>query len=277
MNTDRHLPLPAKSIAAVLLVLVCVMFFMEWANVAFRIAGYSQELVHYASRILGLPVMALLVWLVVRQHRGHLRKLFSTNKLTIRLALTCIVVGFLARLFWWSQITARAAFGWLESSRQALPQTLDISFACPELPVFLSAMLVGWILVPLTEEFIHRGVLLSAFANRGPVLAIGLSALIFASMHRPGSFWFVFLFGVVFGVLFWNSRTLWAPVIVHATYDGIIVFDWYCLKTAWNPSPGDLPLTTVGIASGALSAVCAVGIAFLISRRWVGLRTQPNP
>lgn len=277
MSTSRYLPLTTKSFVAVVLVVVCVMFMMAWANVAFRESAFSKDNVFYASRIAGLPIISFLVWLLVREHRSFLRRLFSFEGVTVRIVLTSIVVAVLARLFWWSQIIARASLGWLETASTTPPAALSIVFSCPELPTLLMAVVVWWFLVPFTEEFVHRGVLMSALSDKGPVFAVAISALIFAAMHRPESYLFVFLFGVVFGSLYWNARTLWAPIIVHATYDGIIVLDWYCLKTSWNPPPEDLPNHALGLSAGLVATVCAAGIAFLVTRRWVGPQQQPNP
>lgn len=277
MNTSRHLPLTAKSFIAVLLVVVCIMFFMAWGNVAFRGSQYSDETIYYASRIAGLPILTLLVWLLVRDHRRFLSGLFSAEGLTIRIVLTCVTIGLLARVFWWSQIVARVSFGWLERASIAPPEPLSFTFSCPEPKILLMAIFVWWILVPFTEEFVHRGVLMSALSDKGPVFSVAFSALIFAAMHRPQSYLFVFLFGVLFGVLFWNARTLWAPMIVHATYDGVIIIDWYCLNTSWNPPPEELPQLALGTAAGTIAAACLICITYLIGKRWIGPLTQPNP
>lgn len=277
MSEDRHLPLPAKSIVAVILVLVCIMFFMEWTIVAFRGSGYGTEFIRYATRIVGLPVLCVLVWLIVREHRGFIRELFARHRLSLRLVATAIAVGLLARVFWWSQLISRIAFGQVDSSYDSPPHDLSIAFSCPELPILAMAIVVWWILVPVVEEFVHRGVFMSALSNRGPLFAVAVSALVFAIMHRFTSIPFAFAFGVVFGILFWNARTLWAPIIAHATYDGLLVLDWICLKTSWNPSPSDLPLTALGTGSALVAVACASGIAFLISARWVGLPAQSNP
>lgn len=277
MNTNRHLPLPARSFVAVLLIVVCVLFLMAWAEVAFRDSGSSAEFVRYASRIAGLPLLTFLVWLVVREHRAFLRGLYSTQGLTLRLLVTGVFIGILARIFWWSQTTARIAFGWIETTFESPPQLLSIGIACPELHILLMAVLVWCVLVPFTEEFVHRGILMSAMSNRGPFFAIGVSAIIFALSHDPDSYLFVAFFGVVFGILFWNVRTLWVPVVAHATYDGLQFFDWYCLRVSWNPIPSELPLATLGLASAVIAAASLAGIGYLIGKRWVGPHAQPNP
>lgn len=277
MNDNRHLPLPAKSVLAVLLVVVCVMFLMEWANVAFRGSGYGKGFIFTASRIVGLPIMMGLVWLIVRQHRDFLARLFSADGLTLRLIVTGVLIGVLARILSWSLITGRAAFGILPSSLSAPPHHLQFAYDCPNAVVLVPSMAVWFVLIPVTEEFVHRGVVLSAFASRGPWAAIGLSSIFFTLMHPPHAYSFVFMFGIVFGIFFWNVRSLWPPIATHATYDGLKIFDSMCLRIAWNPSHDDVPMVGLGVLCAVIVVSCIAAIGFLISKRWVGPRTGTQP
>lgn len=270
MRPSRNLPLPAKSVVAVMLVVVCIMFFMAWAELTFRGPGYQSDFVFYVSRIAGLPAMLFLVWLIVRQHREFLARMFSISRSTLRLVATGILVGLLARLFSWSLITGRAAFGILPSSEATPSLPFQWAYGCPEIETLITSVVVWLVLVPVTEEFVHRGVILSALAHRGPLIAIGLSAIFFALMHPPGSYLFVFLFGIVFGILYWNARSLWPPIATHATYDGLKIFDSMCLQVTWNPSHDDLPLLGLGVICAIIVASCAAAIGFLISKRWIG-------
>ena len=166
MNANRHLPLPAKSFVAVILIVICVMFFMAWANVAFRGSGYTKEFVFNVSRIAGLPVMVGLVWLTVRQHQGFLARLFSADGLTLKLVVTGILIGVLARIVSWSLVTGRAAFGILPSALTSPPLQFQLAYACPNALVLITSVAAWFVLIPVTEELVHRGVVLSALANR---------------------------------------------------------------------------------------------------------------
>lgn len=277
MNANRHLPLSASSLIAVILVVICIMFFMEWAVVAFRDAGHDRNLVWNASRIAGLPMMISAIWLVVRHHRAFLVSLFSAEALTLRLIVTGVLIGFLARIFSWAMITGRAAFGLLPGSLTSPPTPLALSYDCPNALVLLTSLAVWCVLIPIAEEFVHRGVVLSAFANRGPLVSIALSSVFFASMHRPDAYFFVCMFGVVFGIFFWNARSLWPPIATHATYDGLKIFDSMCLQIAWNPSQDDVPMVGLGISCTVLAVSCLAAIGFFISKRWVGPRLGAQP
>lgn len=277
MNANRHLPLPAKSLIAVLLVVVCIMFFMAWTNVAFRDYGHSRDLVFNASRIVGLPIMTGLVWLIVRQHQDFLARLFSTDGLTLKLIVTGVLIGVLARILSWSMITGRAALGILPSSISSPPLQLQLAYDCPNIPVLILSVAVWFVLVPVSEEFVHRGVVLSAVANRGPLVAIGLSAVFFTMMHSPDAYPFVLMFGIVFGIFFWNVRSLWPPIATHATYDGLKIIDSVCLRIAWNPPRDDIPMVSLGAICMIIGVGCTAAIGLLISKRWVGPRTETQP
>lgn len=279
MNPQRHLPLPVKHIVAVVLVVVCVQFLMEWATVAHRGSAHGDDVVHHATRIAGLPLLVVLVWVITRTHGRFLRGLFASHSLTPKVIATGLLVGLLARLLSWSLITGRAAFGLLPSSAAAAPQSLRWAYECPEPMHLLMAVAVWCALVPLAEEFVYRGVLLSAFAARGPLFAVGSSAMIFTALHPPQAYAFVMAFGIVFGVLFWNARTLWAPILTHATYDGLKIVDSICLELAWNPPPSQIPDVRLGLVCAALVIASGLAIAYLVSSRWIGpdVGTRPTP
>jgi membrane protease YdiL (CAAX protease family) len=124
------------------------------------------------------------------------------------------------------------------------------------------------VLIPLMEETIHRGLLQSAFMHAGPLRAILISAMVFTVFHPPSSYWFVFLMGIVLGVQFWLTGTLWTSMITHAVYNGLIQLDWRCLQGLWNPPPESLPLLIPGaIALATLVVVLLLVVAILLYQR----------
>ena len=264
MSCARELPLTRRALVAVLLVVVCGMFLMEWAHVVLRARLANDDYARYWSRVLFLPVLTLAVWLIVRDHRGHLSAAFSRRGLTLRWILIGAAVGILARLLWWSQVTARAAFGLLPSASAAPAEPLQLGYACPEWPLLLLAGLHWFVLVPVVEEFVHRGVVQSALARHGAAVSILGASLFFAAMHVPENHAWAFAFGIVFGAMYWRCGSLWPPIITHSVYDGLRLFDWICLRIRWNPDPADLPLTALGIGCTVTAAACAAGIAALV-------------
>ena len=68
----------------------------------------------------------------------------------------------------------------------------------------------------IAEEYVYRGCVARAFARKGYVFAVFMSALLFAIMHgSPLQLVHQFLIGVVCAVLFFATRSLWPPIILH--------------------------------------------------------------
>ena len=92
--------------------------------------------------------------------------------------------------------------------------------------------LLAFLLVGITEEIPFRGFL---FQKLEPLCgswgAIGLSALLFVGVHLP--LWlmypppvplpFAFLgitfIGIIYGIAFWKTRSLWSAIILHSGYN----------------------------------------------------------
>jgi membrane protease YdiL (CAAX protease family) len=88
---------------------------------------------------------------------------------------------------------------------------------------------------PLAEELLFRGIVLQRFAGTQPAglrrntFAVAASAILFALIHLP--YWWLsgtpagwdlaaaevrmFIYGVVFGILFLASGSLWSPLVYH--------------------------------------------------------------
>jgi membrane protease YdiL (CAAX protease family) len=82
---------------------------------------------------------------------------------------------------------------------------------------------------PFVEELFFRGLLLPAWSVRfGPRWAVIWSSLVFAVLHVDlvG----VFVFGVVTALAFLKTRTLWLPIVIHVTHNGLV----------WALAAGDL-------------------------------------
>ena len=87
----------------------------------------------------------------------------------------------------------------------------------PSTPGELAATLILVALLPaIAEEYIFRGCIARSFARKGYVFAVFMSALLFAIMHgSPLQLVHQFLIGVVCAVLFFATRSLWPPMILH--------------------------------------------------------------
>ena len=151
------------------------------------------------------------------------------------------------------------------------------AWVCPPLSALALGLFVMAIVVPLMEETVHRGLLLSAFIRRGPMTAILVSALIFTVLHPPTSYGFVFFMGLVLGAQFWLTGSLWVTVVTHATYNGLIQFDWRCLQGQWNPPPESLPLAMPAVMALAAVAGSLLLIGGLLRLQQAGAASAPAP
>ena len=79
---------------------------------------------------------------------------------------------------------------------------------------------------PFLEEFVFRGVLLATLTKwMPPPAAIALSALVYAASHQQGSGDSVQLAsqGVATGLVYCRTRSLAAPIAVHALFNGSVL------------------------------------------------------
>lgn len=91
---------------------------------------------------------------------------------------------------------------------------------------FISEMWQCCILAPVFEEVLFRGILFSALRRRVPVLfAVVLSSLVFAGLHfySLSGFVSVFLGGCIFAWVYHKTESLWAPILIHAITNALIV------------------------------------------------------
>ena len=82
------------------------------------------------------------------------------------------------------------------------------------------------IVAPLTEELLFRGLILRTLLQRySPLLAIGVSAFLFAVLHmNPWQFINPLAVGALFGWWCWRTRSLWPGLVGHAAMNGMA---WY--------------------------------------------------
>ncbi len=84
--------------------------------------------------------------------------------------------------------------------------------------------LLAVVAAPLCEEFIFRGLVFGGLRrSMGMAPAIVMSAALFAIVHPPVSMAPVFVLGLVTAYAYERSRSLLAPVLVHAVYNGALL------------------------------------------------------
>lgn len=127
----------------------------------------------------------------------------------------------------------------------------------PSTPGELVATLILVALLPaIAEEYIFRGCIARSFARKGYVFAVFMSALLFAIMHgSPLQLVHQFLIGVVCAVLFFATRSLWPPIILHFLNNAI------ALVLGYVQNRGSAFAVT---AAWQYVVMCVVGVAATI-------------
>ena len=276
MTQPPALRLPVRTVFAIILALIFVLFVRSYIQIELRAldfeAGYAKDLSYLAIS----PILVLILLPFVRDHGDFWSRILGRHQLTLRLVLSAVALGIVVRVIWWSQLIARVSFG---LTRNDYPNAIvghEFSFACPQPQVIGLGLLVMALLVPVVEECLHRGLLQWAFVHKGKPTAILLSAAIFSLFHSPSSYAFVFLMGLVFGLQFWNTGTLWASMITHTTYNGLIQFDWRCLHGTWNPATGQLPVVVPGSVAITVLIAAAACALWLLDCKSTGAWSTPR-
>lgn len=172
---------------------------------AFAVAGVVvfalTRLIYWRTRTQGVP--AILGGVAPAQ----------ALRLAAGLALPA-VLGAIAYL-----LVLRHANLWPEALMQAVP--------APANRIWLLLLAVG--AAPLCEEFIFRGLIYGGLRRSMGVLpALCVSAALFAIMHPPVSMLPVFGLGLATAYAFERSKSLLAPMLVHAFYNAAVLgWQWY--------------------------------------------------
>jgi len=259
---------------AVIIFNICALLVRAYLQIELGERGYHVNFAKDLSYLIVPPILALLLWPVVRRNRHALLRCFDIHRLTMRLVLNAVGIGLLARAAFWCALVFSVATGIATNANPAAIEGPVFRFGCPPAHEFALALLVWILLIPISEEVVHRGLIQSSLMPRGRHTAIILSALIFMAFHRPAAMPVALLLGIVMAIQFVESGTLWAPIITHAAYDGLTQLDWRCLQGVWNPLPADTPLMAPAIGSLCGLVATIGGIAWLLAK--TGARRAPR-
>ena len=118
------------------------------------------------------------------------------------------------------------------------------------------------------EELFFRGVLQRIFIRlfKSPVIGIVITAFVFSAIHFQ-FYGFIprFILGILLGMVYWYSGSLWPAIVAHVVYDGFAVVAIY-----FDPSLADqqatLPIGNQVIAA-VISAVLTVVLVYQMRKK----------
>lgn len=83
-------------------------------------------------------------------------------------------------------------------------------------------VVMGALLTPLGEELVFRGVIANVLNRYGVWAGVIGSAAIFATVHGPSViFVLAFMVGIIAGILFRKTESLWPCLVLHVVYNGL--------------------------------------------------------
>ena len=268
---------PARiHVVAVIVATIAALVGRSWLQLKLLANGVQQDYAADLSYLAVPPILLTLLLPVLHKDRAFIGQQFRLTGLSLGTVFVAIAIGVLARAMWWSQLFAGISFGIYRNSDPSAIAGPTFTINCPAPVVVALGFLVMAIMVPIIEEVTHRAYVQTAFRHRGPIVAICLSALVFAILHRFSGWPFAFFAGLIFGVQYWRSGTLWPSVISHATVNALVQVDWRCVRGHWNPPPIQLPLWNIGLPSLLILAVTVLAIIYLLFGKKPGRWMRPG-
>jgi membrane protease YdiL (CAAX protease family) len=277
MTAETCRPVFRVSILAIMLFQLCALFARSALELSLVSKGTDRSVAGDLSYLIVPPILMALLYPYLRQHKHALASLFQPCRLTLRLCCLSLLLGVLMRVTYWATLTVLMWLGLIKNDDPGALTGPVVGFDCPPLLVLGLSFLVMALLVPVVEEVINRGFLLHALLPRGTVMSVGLSACLFAVVHRTDSYLVAFVAGLFLGVQLLNSRTLWAPLLTHAVYNASATFQWDCFQIIWNPPEGDAALAAVTRIAAPTAVLGILICCFLVSKKAIGARPPRSP
>jgi membrane protease YdiL (CAAX protease family) len=254
------------TLAAVLLATTAALVARSWLQIELVQGGMQQILAEDVSYLVVPPILLFLLFPLWRNEKAFLKIQFRRQALTWRIAVTAIAIGVLIQLMWWSQLITCVSFGIYVSTDPDAIVGPAISFRCASPAVVFLGFFVTAFLVPLVEEITNRGYVQTALQKHGATLAVLVSATIFAIFHTLSSWPFAFFAGLLLGVQYWSTRSLWSSFISHATVNGLVQIDLRCLSVFWNPRLENIPILLPGLSSIFVFVCCTIALLALLGK-----------
>ena len=144
---------------AVLVALAAALVARAVLQLELREVGLQRQFAADLSYLVVPPLLAVLLFPVLKASRGRLRERFNTAHLNARLVINALALGALLRLAWWCHLIAGVSLGIYQNDVPDLVSGPVIVFRCPPAYLLATSVLVMSILVPLVEEIIHSGLM----------------------------------------------------------------------------------------------------------------------
>ena len=222
---SRHIfPIKSRSVVIIFILLILIALIILGVTVSFvpSISNFEEPIIEPILDIFIYVCLCYYVWKKLRQSQLNPQYLIG-NKFP--------------RYRWWSLLRLVSQLfvfsrGVAILSNYALssfaPNLLELLLEEPQvssLPIIYKCLkTISWVVVvPITVEFVFRGVLLHRLATKWNIaIAIWISSIISGLLHPFGPIGGCLL-GVVMALLYIKTKTLAVPIVAHAMINTIAV------------------------------------------------------
>lgn len=134
--------------------------------------------------------------------------------------------------------------------------------------LLLNLLTVG-VVAALGEELVFRGIVQQQLSRilQNPILGIWVTAIIFSAIHMQFvGFLPRMILGAGLGYLFYWSRSLWLPILVHFLFNSLQVVAYYFMGEKADQFAPDQAIDNPNWLSGALGLILLIVLGYYMSR-----------
>ena len=149
---------------------------------------------------------------------------------------------------------------WMKAMEESTAKQIGFMLKRHTLQDLLLNLVLVAVFAGIGEELFFRGVLQRLFIKlfKNPWAGILVTAFIFSAIHAQ-FYGFIprFILGILLGLIYWYSGSLWPAIIAHFAYDAFaVIMIWF------NPAMAEQD--SVAVSLGNKSLLAAVSLALII-------------
>jgi hypothetical protein len=158
---------------------------------------------------------------------------------------------------------------WMKEAEETATQQIGFMLKRHSVPDLLMNLLFIAVFAGVGEELFFRGVLQRILIKlfRSPVAGIIVTAIVFSAIHFQ-FYGFIprFLLGVLLGLVYWYSGSLWPAIVAHTVYDAFAIVAIYIDPSLADQQSATLPLGNQ-IAAGLISLAVTATLVYLMRKK----------
>lgn len=165
---------------------------------------------------------------------------------------------------------------WMKDMERSANELVKILLHMDSPAELLLNLLTVGVVAAIGEELVFRGIVQQQLAKMlgNPILSIWVTAIIFSAIHMQFvGFLPRMILGAGLGYLFYWSRSLWMPIIVHFLFNSLQVIAYYVLGEKADQFAPDQAIDTPNWLGGVLGLGVLLAVGYYLSR----LHKQQHP